>query len=246
MKCVPRLWTRSSCSTASPGSLKRVPRLYCCTVGFSSVLSMMLMPEAPAPGRMKPVKGSANVGANGGTLPVAGIEEEDVAGAHLDRQRAPVEAALERHDLERDPVVVEAEAAVQLQRRGLVGPGEAEPRAEVVEVASALALVEGRHDRVGVGVARDVLDVGVELVAQAEVERELGRQPPVVLHEGREVVAAAVVEHQVLVGLAAPERDREQAGRCRRRGRRGSGRTPRSPAPARRGRRGRHPGRSAP
>ena len=33
---------------------------------------MMLMPEAPAPGRMKPVKGFEKVGAKGGTEPVAG------------------------------------------------------------------------------------------------------------------------------------------------------------------------------
>ena len=35
-------------------------------------LSMMLIPEAPAPGRMNPVNGFENVGANGGTAPVAG------------------------------------------------------------------------------------------------------------------------------------------------------------------------------
>ena len=60
---------------------------------------MMLMPDAPAPGRMKPVNGLAVDGANGGNWPVVGIEEEDVAGAHLDRQRAAVEPALERLDL---------------------------------------------------------------------------------------------------------------------------------------------------
>jgi hypothetical protein len=34
-------------------------------------LSMMLMPEAPAPGRMKPVKGSAKEGAKGGKRPLS-------------------------------------------------------------------------------------------------------------------------------------------------------------------------------
>jgi hypothetical protein len=37
---------------------------------------MMLMPEAPAPGRMNPVKGLENVGANGGTEPVSGSRKK--------------------------------------------------------------------------------------------------------------------------------------------------------------------------
>ena len=138
------------------------------------------------------------------------IQEEDVAGPHFDRQRAAVEAALERDDLERDAVVVEAPAAVQLEGAALAQPLEADARPEIVVVALPVALQKGLHDRVDVAVARDVLDVGVDLVAQARVERELGRHAPVVLHEAGDVVAAAVVEQQVLVGQAAPERDREQ------------------------------------
>ena len=44
----------------------------------------------------------------------ARIEEEHVAGADLDGQGAAVEAALERDDLEGDPVVVDPVAAVKL------------------------------------------------------------------------------------------------------------------------------------
>ncbi len=77
---------------------------------------MMLMPEAPAPGSTKPVNGLARDGADGGNWPVCRVEEEHVARPHLDRQRAPVEAALERGDLERDAVVVDAEAAVHTER----------------------------------------------------------------------------------------------------------------------------------
>ena len=59
-------------------------------------LSMMLIPDAPAPGRMNPVNGFASDGANGGKLAGCRIDEEGVAGPHFDRQRAPVETALER------------------------------------------------------------------------------------------------------------------------------------------------------
>ena len=64
-------------ATASPGQ----PRPGCpgSTAGRSGSrrrLSMMLMPEAPAPGRMKPVNGFANVGAKGGTAPVSGSRKK--------------------------------------------------------------------------------------------------------------------------------------------------------------------------
>ncbi len=50
----------------------------------------------------------------------------------------------------------------------------------------------------------------VHLPAQARVQGELRVDPPVVLDEAGEVGAGAVVEEQVLVGLAAADRDREQ------------------------------------
>ena len=56
---------------------------------------MMLMPEAPAPGRIKPVNGFERVGREGWHAAGGLIHERQVPGAHLDRQRTPVEAALE-------------------------------------------------------------------------------------------------------------------------------------------------------
>ena len=49
-----------------------MPRFHCWTLGFCIVLSMMLIPEAPAPVRMKPVNGLVIDGANGGNWPVFG------------------------------------------------------------------------------------------------------------------------------------------------------------------------------
>src|SRR6185436_17767720 len=59
-------------------------------------------------------------------------------------------------------------------------------------------------------VAADVLDVGVQLVADPDVQRQVRPQAPVVLNEERDVVVVAVVEQEVLIRLAAAERDREQ------------------------------------
>ena len=77
-----------------------------------------------------------------------GIEEEHVARAHLDRQRATVEPALERLDLERDPVVVDAVPAVHARPRVARRPVEADARPEVVAVGIARALQERLHDRI--------------------------------------------------------------------------------------------------
>ena len=60
---------------------------------------MMLMPDAPAPGRMKPVNGFDSARRERRHAAGRRIHEEHVAGAHLDRQRPAVEPALERLDL---------------------------------------------------------------------------------------------------------------------------------------------------
>ena len=74
----------------------------------------------------------------------------------------------------------------------------------------ALANEKGRDDRVDLVVAADVLDVGVELVAQADIERQIGPEAPVVLHEHRHVVVVRAVDDKRLIGLSAAQRDREQ------------------------------------
>ena len=100
------------------------------------------------------------------------VEEEDVPGAHFDRQRAPVQPALERLDLQRDAVVVDAVAAAHARPAVAGRPVEPDPRAEVVPIARARALQERLHDRVDLVDAADVLDVGVDLVPEPEVQRQ--------------------------------------------------------------------------
>ena len=137
-------------------------------------------------------------------------EEEHVAGAHFDRQRAAVEAALERLNLERDAVEVDAVAAVEAALAVGRGPVEADTRPEVVQVPAAFAFQERLHDWVDLVVAGDVLDVGVQLVPQPEIEREVRAHPPVVLDEEGRVRAVGIGDHEVLIGLAAAERHRKQ------------------------------------
>jgi hypothetical protein len=76
-------------------------------------------------------------------------------------------------------------------------------------VASAGAPQERLHERVQFVDPADVLDVGVHLVAQAHVQREPGARASRSARS-REMVVVRIVDHEALVGLAAPQRDGEQ------------------------------------
>ena len=171
---------------------------------------MMLMPDAPAPGRTKPVKGFADARSEGRKPPGRRIEEEHVAGTHLDGQRAAVEPALERLDLQHDAVVVEAVAAANDETAIGRVPGEADPRPEVVQIALPLVRDKRQHDRVELVDAALIVDLGVDLVAQAEIQLQPVRDCPVVLNEAGDVRVVGVGLDQRLIGLAAAERDGEQ------------------------------------
>ncbi len=138
------------------------------------------------------------------------LEEDRATRAHFDRQRAAVEAALERLNLERDAVEVDAVAAVDAALAAGRGPVEADARPEVVQVPAAFAFQERLHDWIDLAVAGDVLDVGVQLVPQPEVNREVRAHPPVVLNEKGRVRVVHIGEQEVLIGLAAAEGHRKQ------------------------------------
>ena len=186
------------------------PESNCCTLGFCNRLSMMLMPDAPAPGRMKPVNGSAVDGAKGGKRPVSGSRKKTLPGANLDRQRASVEAALERLDLERDTVVVDAVAAVDAGAGAAGSPVEPDTRPRLFMSRLRSPSRNGRTIGLISSYAADVLDVGVELVAQADIERQIaggGASRP-----GRTSrrSCCCASNHERLIRLAAAQRDREQ------------------------------------
>ena len=69
---------------------------------------------------------------------------------------------------------------------------------------------ERRDDRVELVDAADVVDVGIDFVADAEVQRQPRMDAPVVLRVAGDVHVVGVGNHQILVGLAAPQRHREQ------------------------------------
>ena len=136
--------------------------------------------------------------------------EEHVTGA------APRSAARGRRgraratESERDAVEVDAVAAVDAALAVGGRPVEADARPEVVQVPAAFAFQERLHDRIDLVVAGDVLDVGVQLVPQPEVDREVRAHAPVVLDEERRVRVVGVGNLQVLIRLAAAERHRKQ------------------------------------
>ena len=114
----------------------------------------------------------------GRKLPGRRIEEEHVAGTDLDRQRAAVEPALERLDLQHDAVVVDAVAAANDETAIGRVPGKADPRPEVVQIALPLVRDERQHDRIELVDAALIVDLGVDLVAQARDSAAAGSRLP--------------------------------------------------------------------
>ena len=170
-----------------------------------------------------------------------GVEKEDVASADLDRQRAAVEPAFERLNLQDDAVVVDAVAAAH-EQAGHAAPGKADPRREVVEIALALASHERLHDRVQLAGAALVVDVGVDLVTQAHVQLQLVRHAPVVLDESGDVRVVGVRQLERLRPACRSGASPQTTGRCRRCGRRRWRRSWGSPRRARCAPRGRRRG----
>ena len=55
-----------------------------------------------------------------------------------------------------------------------------------------------------------IVHVGIDLVSQAQVQRQLRMHPPVVLDEPRQIHVVRVGDYQILIGFTAPQRDGEQ------------------------------------
>ena len=72
------------------------------------------------------------------------------------------------------------------------------------------ALIEGIDERVALGVPAQVVEVGVELPAQAEIEGEFGEGLPVVFREEAEVGVVVVGQHEGRGGCGAAQSDREE------------------------------------
>ena len=72
------------------------------------------------------------------------------------------------------------------------------------------SVTKSDDDRIQLVHAADVVHVGIELVAHAEVQRQLRMHSPVVLDEAGQVDVVGIRNHQILIGLAAAQRHREQ------------------------------------
>ena len=95
-------------------------------------------------------------------------------------------------NLQRDAVVVDAIAAVNAQAAIRRHPVEAGARAEVVFITMTAAGEKRQYQRIEFTRAADVLDIAVEFVTQAKIERQVRRDPPVILNEEREVVVIGI------------------------------------------------------
>ena len=90
------------------------------------------------------------------------------------------------------------------------GPVEAGTRAEVVDVALALAVDEGQHDRIQLVDPADVVHVRIDLVAQAEVQRSCGRTRQSSCTNPAMCTLSALGITRFWIRPAAAQRDREQ------------------------------------
>ena len=130
------------------------------------------------------MNGLESVGANeGNQSPVSDRWKKTLPARTSIGKRAPVEPALQRLDLEGHPIVIDAIAAVDAGAAVPSGPIETEARPPVVLVTPAPSAEEREDERIQLVGAADVLHIGVQFITQAEVQRELPVNAPVVLEE---------------------------------------------------------------
>ena len=83
---------------------------------------------------------------------------------HFNRQGPPIQATLQRLNLQRYTIVVDSIAAmnacVPIFRRVI----ETDARAKVVSVSSAFPMQERQNERIELTGAADVFDIGIEFV----------------------------------------------------------------------------------
>ena len=74
--------------------------------------------------------------------------KKTITGAHFNRQRAPIQTAFQRLNLERDAIVVDAITAVDAGAAVFGGVVEADARSEIVVVPSSRAVQERQDYRI--------------------------------------------------------------------------------------------------
>ena len=138
------------------------------------------------------------------------IEEEHVAGPDFDGQRPAVQTALERLNLQHDPVVVDPISAAHQQPVVRRRPGKSDTWREVVRVTGSFACYERKHDRVEIADPALIVDLGIDLISQSEIQLQTARHAPVVLQKPGDVCVVGVRKVQRLIRLSAAQRDGEQ------------------------------------
>ena len=89
-------------------------------------------------------------------------------------------------------------------------PVETNTRAPIFSILVPRAVQKRQQDGIDLTVVPDVVHVGINLIAQAEIQRELRMNPPIVLEIAGNVIIVGIGNDEVLVGRAAANGDREQ------------------------------------
>src|SRR6185503_9409153 len=100
-------------------------------------------------------------------------DEKDVTGCHRNRERAAIQAALQRLNLKGDAIVIDTITAMQARATIFSRIIKANPWAEIIRVPAALPMQERQNNRIELADAADVLDVGIEFIPQANIQSEL-------------------------------------------------------------------------
>ena len=133
----------------------------------------------------------------------------DVAGGYVERQRAAVEALFERHDFQRDAVVVNTVAAMDGEVR-IERVVEADSRTPVIQIVVACALIKRLHQRIALAIPAQVIEVCIRLPAQAEIESEVGERLPVIFGKQGKVIVVVVGQIERARGCGTTQSDSEE------------------------------------
>src|SRR5262245_320501 len=89
-------------------------------------------------------------------------------------------------------------------------PVETDTRCEVVLVAVTRAVEERQNERIQLVRAADVLYISIELVPEAQIERELRVNSPIILEETCKIVVVGIRNYQRAISRRVWERDGKQ------------------------------------
>ena len=199
MKCVPKLWMPSSFQ--NPVSCKLI--LNAQVELLDHGIPQVVVDEVDAFGR---AAGTGNDGAaerrvgigrrDTGDEVSIGIENVGTAEAYVDGQGPAVESALQRVNFQRDPVVVNAVAAMNAEAEFAVAQLKPTRGPQLLDGLVARSVKERQQDGIDLVVVTQVIHVGINFIAQSQVQSELRMDAPVILKISSGVIIVCIGNNQ--------------------------------------------------